>query len=155
MFRCLRIVPTVSCSFLSGTYAAVWVGIDGAGTDTVEQIGTDSNCGILGAGYYAWYEFYPQNSVTISDKVSSGDVISAQVIFSSLTELYTLKMSPTTLRTGFSRPAEQSAERRNPPRNGSLKGRHFAVYCLDAALLLCPILGMCSRVLYTPSFRQS
>ncbi len=87
------IVPTVSCSFLSGTYAAVWVGIDGAGTNTVEQIGTDSNCGILGASYYAWYEFYPQNSVTISDKVSSGDVISAQVIFSSLTELYTLKIT--------------------------------------------------------------
>src|SRR5579864_3019408 len=46
------IVPAVSCSVLMQTYGVVWVGIDGAGTNTVEQIGTGSNCGLLGATYY-------------------------------------------------------------------------------------------------------
>lgn len=76
------VVPSVSCSFLSETYSAEWVGIDGAGTNTVEQIGTSSNCGLLGASYSAWYEFYPASSVSISGTVKAGDIISAQVSYS-------------------------------------------------------------------------
>jgi hypothetical protein len=87
------IVPAVSCSLFAQTYAAVWVGIDGAGTNTVEQIGTLSDCGLLGASYSAWYEFYPQGTVTISETVLLGDVMSAQVSYSASTGLYTLKMT--------------------------------------------------------------
>jgi len=87
------IVPAVSCSLLVETYSVNWVGIDGAGTNTVEQIGTTSNCGLLGASYSAWYEFYPNGMVSISEPVSPGDKMSAQVSYSSSIELYTLKLS--------------------------------------------------------------
>jgi len=37
------VVPAGTCS--SGDqYASMWVGIDGYGTDTVEQTGTKTNC---------------------------------------------------------------------------------------------------------------
>ena len=41
------------------TYAAFWVGLDGDGSDTVEQIGTMGYT-VDGSAYYvAWYEMYP------------------------------------------------------------------------------------------------
>lgn len=90
------IVPAVSCSSAlddtSGA-AAFWVGIDGWTSTTVEQIGTDSDCATpSGAAsttptYYAWYEFYPQNSYYIGNPntgfrgyvVQPGDVMAAEV----------------------------------------------------------------------------
>src|SRR5437016_1476144 len=55
-------VPTVSV--LPGTktyYAASWIGIDGDISNTVEQIGTDSDQINGQPAYYAWYEMYPAN----------------------------------------------------------------------------------------------
>jgi hypothetical protein len=73
------------------------VGIDGDGSNTVEQIGTDSDfVSLLGAPntqtYYAWFEFYPKGSYLIgsynkktglcqSNCVSVGDVITADVSY--------------------------------------------------------------------------
>jgi hypothetical protein len=78
-----------------GPYAAFWVGIDGWNSNTVEQIGTDSDCVNLAdtqgqtPTYYAWFEFYPQFSyligsytkdgVCMTDCVLPGDYISAEV----------------------------------------------------------------------------
>jgi hypothetical protein len=46
-------VPAVDCTSPNGTpngYSSFWVGIDGYGSNTVEQIGTDSDCvSLLGA----------------------------------------------------------------------------------------------------------
>src|ERR1035437_4462946 len=39
-------------------YSSFWVGIDGYSSNTVEQIGTDSDCVNSKPVYYAWYEFY-------------------------------------------------------------------------------------------------
>ncbi len=86
------IVPAVSCSLLTETYSAMWVGIDGFGTDTVEQTGTLSDCGLTGASYSAWYEFYPAGLVTIPHAVSAGDLISAQVTYSTKTGDYTAQI---------------------------------------------------------------
>ncbi len=67
-------MPAVNCSSTgTGTptaYAAFWVGIDGYNSDTVEQIGTDSDCvSLTGRSgiptYYAWVEFYPHASALI------------------------------------------------------------------------------------------
>jgi hypothetical protein len=56
------------------------VGIDGYSSNTVEQIGTDSDCQNGKPVYYAWFEFYPHQSVSIDNlPVSPGDVISAEV----------------------------------------------------------------------------
>lgn len=80
-----------------GPYASFWAGIDGwtSTSNTVEQIGTDSDCvneeetEATGPTYFAWFEFYPQNSYTIgnytdagvceSDCVQPGDIMSAEV----------------------------------------------------------------------------
>lgn len=58
------VVPTVNCKVKGGAnaYAAFWVGIDGWYSNTVEQIGTDSDCSSGVPQYYAWYEFYPLDS---------------------------------------------------------------------------------------------
>jgi hypothetical protein len=71
-------VPAVTGS---GTaYCAVWVGIDGYSSSSVEQIGTESDL-VDGKGEYSvWYEMYPQGSVGISTmSVSAGDSITASV----------------------------------------------------------------------------
>jgi hypothetical protein len=73
------IVPTVNCSKTPGTYSAFWVGLDGYSSSTVEQTGTDSDCDGDTPSYYAWYEFYPKFSKSISLSVSPGNQISAQV----------------------------------------------------------------------------
>ena len=74
------IVPSVSCPATGDQYASFWVGIDGYRSNTVEQIGTDSDCVNGVATYYAWYEFYPHFSYTINTiTVKPGDVISAEV----------------------------------------------------------------------------
>jgi hypothetical protein len=91
------IVPAVSCSSTPNGYSSFWVGIDGDGSNTVEQIGTDSDCvSLLDAQgtptYYAWFEFYPKGSYLIgsynkktglcqSNCVSVGDTITADVSY--------------------------------------------------------------------------
>jgi Peptidase A4 family len=93
------VVPSVdsTCASVPEGYAAFWAGIDGWSSSTVEQIGTDSDCVNLEGTktgtptYYAWFEFYPQDSFLIgtyndtglceTDCVAPGDIISAQVKF--------------------------------------------------------------------------
>jgi Peptidase A4 family len=61
-------------------YSSFWVGIDGYSSNTVEQVGTDSDCQNGKAVYYAWFEFYPHPSFNVdSVPVSPGDHISAEV----------------------------------------------------------------------------
>jgi hypothetical protein len=92
------IVPAANCTGANegatGGYASLWVGIDGWSSNTVEQIGTDSDCvspqGIGGVPtYYAWFEFYPKPAYYIGNPgngfsgyvVEPGDVIYAEVKF--------------------------------------------------------------------------
>lgn len=76
------IVPTVTGSRSTTAYSSFWVGIDGFNSNTVEQIGTDSDVQRGRSAYYAWYEFYPSAMVEISTiKVSPGDVMLASVTY--------------------------------------------------------------------------
>jgi len=95
------VVPAAACSSAPDAYAAFWTGIDGFNSNTVEQIGTDSDCvNLLGTQtgtptYYAWFEFYPQEGYLIgsysssgaceADCVFPGDTMSAEVKFSGTT----------------------------------------------------------------------
>ena len=80
------VVPGASCPTTGETFAAFWVGIDGYNSSTVEQVGTDSDCVDGTPVYYAWYEFYPNSSVTIDAvNVSVGDRITAGVVFDNST----------------------------------------------------------------------
>ncbi len=88
------IVPTIvgatstTCPDAQRTWDsnAVWVGIDGAFTPTVEQTGTSSDCFYGEPSYYAWYEFYPSGSVVSSNAVYPGDHITAWVTYEGLNE---------------------------------------------------------------------
>jgi hypothetical protein len=78
------IVPAVTCPKHGSTYAALWVGIDGYNSGTVEQTGILAQCSAGKATYSAWYEFYPASSVTIPGfSVAPGQIISSDVSFSS------------------------------------------------------------------------
>ncbi len=84
------IVPSVSCAKKGSTYSSYWVGIDGYNSNTVEQTGTDSDCSNGSPRYYAWYEFYPAASATISGfTLKPGDVVTAEVSYSTVTNLFT------------------------------------------------------------------
>jgi hypothetical protein len=75
-------VPTLSCPSSGTQYAAIWVGIDGYNSNTVEQTGVLGECNNGAASYSAWYEFYPSPSVTITGfTVRPGDTILANVSF--------------------------------------------------------------------------
>jgi peptidase A4-like protein len=75
------VVPAVSGTGTS--YSSAWVGIDGDISNTVEQIGTDSDLTNGKPTYYAWYEMYPSDSVNLKLKIQAGDTITAQVSYGS------------------------------------------------------------------------
>jgi hypothetical protein len=73
------VVPTLATT-PDDAYCAIWVGIDGYNSDTVEQIGTSHDWNNGTQQNYAWFEMYPNGSFEISDfPVDNGDVISARV----------------------------------------------------------------------------
>ncbi len=78
------IVPAVNCTGVKGDqYAAFWVGLDGYNSNSVEQTGTLAYCAGAQAGYFAWFEFYPNPMYEIlTVPVSAGNVISASVVYS-------------------------------------------------------------------------
>ncbi len=105
--------PTATCSGSSTQYAAFWVGIDGYTSSTVEQTGTDSDCSHGSASYYAWFEFYPSPSRVISTvTVHAGDVISAQVTFSTTTHKFTVSLKDVTTGKSFSKTAAVTSAKR-------------------------------------------
>jgi len=61
------------------TYSSFWVGIDGDGSDSVEQTGSEVDCAGGKPKYYAWYEMYPASPVNLSSTFKPGDKFSASV----------------------------------------------------------------------------
>ena len=113
--RASWIQPGVICGRRS-SYSSFWAGLDGYSSDSVEQIGSDSDCAGGAPVYYAWYELYPAGSVELSATrypVRAGNRLSAEVAASGSTFTLTLKSSAgwtyTTTRT-VSGLARSSAE---------------------------------------------
>lgn len=79
-------VPTVTCDptvppTTPVSYGA-WVGMDGYGTKTVEQTGTESACVNGIPAYSGWYEYYPAPPITITTiTVAPGDMMFGRVIW--------------------------------------------------------------------------
>jgi Peptidase A4 family len=72
--------PAADCSGTSGlTDAAFWVGLDGFGSSTVEQTGSDAVCSDGSASYGAWFEAYPEPSYGYDATVEPGDQFYAYV----------------------------------------------------------------------------
>lgn len=70
--------PSVQCNSTQDLFAP-WVGIDGYGSQTVEQTGVETNCQNGSPTYRAWYEMYPAAPVYWSDPVGAGDVMTGSV----------------------------------------------------------------------------
>jgi hypothetical protein len=89
--------PIATCKSTGRTYAAFWVGIDGYSSNSVEQLGTDSDCtSRTHPSYYAWWEMYPAGSVSLSTStypVRAGDTLTATVKRSGASYALSLKSS--------------------------------------------------------------
>jgi hypothetical protein len=77
------------------TYGAVWVGLDGYNSASVEQTGTLIECVGSTAEYAGWFEMYPAALTTYSNTLRPGDAMSASVTFSG-TATYTLVLQDST-----------------------------------------------------------
>jgi hypothetical protein len=75
------IQPAVTCSGGKSSYSSFWVGLDGDGSNSVEQTGTEADCSHGRASSSSWYEFYPAYPVNYSNAVSPGDSFSASVTY--------------------------------------------------------------------------
>jgi hypothetical protein len=71
--------PTATCG-ASQTFSSFWVGLDGAGTDTGEQTGTEADCANGAATYQGWFEMFPSAPVFYDNPVHPGDAMSASVV---------------------------------------------------------------------------
>jgi hypothetical protein len=91
--------PAVTCT-ADTAYSSFWVGLDGDGTNTVEQIGTDADCSGGKPVYYAWYEMYPKFPVNLSLTINPGDTISASVTTNG-SGTFTLSIKDTTTGGSF------------------------------------------------------
>ncbi|HEY3870466.1 MAG TPA: G1 family glutamic endopeptidase [Actinocrinis sp.] len=85
-----------------------WVGLDGFNDNTVEQTGTSGDCNGTSKDYYAWYEFYPANFVTINKTVDPGDTFTGTVTNTS-GKSYSLKLTDDTQGWSFSTTGTESA----------------------------------------------
>lgn len=70
--------PTVTCG-ATNTFSSFWVGLDGDGTNTVEQTGTEADCSNGTAAYSGWWEMFPNAPVFYQNPVAPGDAMSASV----------------------------------------------------------------------------
>jgi hypothetical protein len=86
--------PATKCG--SGNqYSAFWVGLDGDGSQTVEQTGSEADCNGSRSVYSSWWEMYPGGSHNFSSPVKPGDKFSASVTYAGGSS-YTLKIADST-----------------------------------------------------------
>jgi Peptidase A4 family len=95
--------PAIRCSF-GDQYASFWVGLDGDGSNSVEQTGTEADCDDGDAEYSSWYELYPADPVNYHNTIDAGDEITETVAFSG-TDTYTMTIKDAT--KGWTRTAKK------------------------------------------------
>lgn len=86
--------PSVVCTN-KATYSSFWAGLDGDGSNSVEQTGTAADCSHGRPVYFAWYEMYPAAPVNYSNPVKAGDAMSASVT-TNRSGSFTLRLSDAT-----------------------------------------------------------
>jgi hypothetical protein len=71
--------PAVTCG-AGDTFSSFWVGLDGVGTQTLEQTGSEADCDNGAPEYSGWYEIFPAPPVFYTSPVRPGDQMSASVV---------------------------------------------------------------------------
>lgn len=110
-------LPSVNCANSpDGATVSSWVGLDGLGDSTVEQIGTVAGCSGGTASYLAFYEMFPLASVAFTG-VNPGDAISVAVYFNAATNHWQLKLTDLTnggrITTNQACPAKSTCRNRS------------------------------------------
>jgi Peptidase A4 family len=124
------VVPAVHCTGKATSYGAFWVGIDGYSSSTVEQTGTDSDCRLGKATYYAWFEFYPKASKDIAAfPIHPGDVVTASVQYAA--GIFTVSIQDITAGTTFSSSSTVAGAQRS--------SAEFIVEAPETCLLKCSL----------------
>jgi hypothetical protein len=126
------IQPKATCSAGENSWSSPWVGIDGDNSNTVEQIGTDTDCSNGQPLYYAWYEMYPKPLNVISAiPVSPGNSFTAEVTYSAATKGFTMRLTNNSTGNSFTTTQSSKKARRTSvewvmegPYNGLLT--HFS-----------------------------
>jgi hypothetical protein len=95
-------VPTATCASGENSQSSTWVGLDGWGDQTVEQVGSTTGCIFGIPSYFAWTEMYPALPVPSSDTISPGDSVGAYVKSTDHGTDYQLVMSDYTKGWKFS-----------------------------------------------------
>lgn len=89
------IQPVGICLSTKTTYSAFWVGLDGDGSKSVEQNGSEVDCVGGVPTYYAWYEMYPADPVNYTNRVNPGDLFNGSVTATATGE-FTLTLTDVT-----------------------------------------------------------
>ncbi|MFC5995621.1 G1 family glutamic endopeptidase [Pseudonocardia hispaniensis] len=114
--------PAVTCTSVNNRFA-IWVGIDGYGSSTVQQTGVATACSSGAPIRQAWYEMVPDLPVYYANPVHPGDSMTAGVVRSGRT--YTMTITNNTRKwtrkaTAVADAADASAEIVVEPAAGSL-----------------------------------
>ncbi len=113
--------PAVTCT-APQTFSSLWVGLDGDGTPSVEQTGTEADCNHGAPSYLGWFEMFSSAPVFYNNRVTPGDAMSASVVANG-GGAFTLTLNDQT--QGWTQTTEQtsataqlgSARRRSSPRH--------------------------------------
>ncbi|HEX6548796.1 MAG TPA: G1 family glutamic endopeptidase [Candidatus Dormibacteraeota bacterium] len=101
--------PAVTCRPTETSYAIFWASLDGYGSRSVEQVGTEANCERGQAVYRAWYELVPQPPVYFDLPVRAGEKVAVSVAYDG--SHYRLSLQNRTTGQGYSLTQPGSGER--------------------------------------------
>jgi len=102
-------VPYLNCQGTAPSYSSHWVGLDGLGSATVEQVGIEADCAGSTPRYYAWYEMYPKPVSTVF-KVRAGNAVQASVTYKRSAGKFALMLRDTTSGRHFTRTLKCAAK---------------------------------------------
>jgi hypothetical protein len=102
-------VPYANCQGATTSYSSHWVGLDGLGSASVEQVGIEADCSGSRAQYYAWYEMYPK-PVSVAFQVRAGHAVQASVTYKGSARKFVLTLRDTTNGRHFSRTLKCAAK---------------------------------------------
>ena len=111
-FRSVRaafFVPYIDCTSTPGSYSSHWVGLDGLGSSSVEQLGVAAGCAGSRPHYYAWYEMYPK-PVSGVFTVKAGNAIVVSVNYQAQHRRFVLALRDLTTRRHFIRSEKCAAK---------------------------------------------
>jgi hypothetical protein len=101
-------VPKATCASGENSQSSTWVGLDGWGSDTVEQLGSTTGCIFGVAAYFPWTEMYPALPVPLDESMTPGDSMTGSVTSSGGGTSYLLVLTDKTKGWTYSAKAAAS-----------------------------------------------